>query len=352
MHLPDGFLDAKTALLSTGAAVAGVGLALRQARTTLEPRQMPMLGLAAAFVFAAQMLNFPVGGGTSGHLLGGVLTAILLGPAAAVLVMTCVLIVQCLVFNDGGLLALGANVFNMAIVNACGGYFVFRLLKRLARMENPRATVFAAAFAGWFGTVLASVTCAGQLALSDQSPWRVAFPAMVLVHIVIGAGEGLATGLITMAVLRARPELLAGADAGAGALRGEQAGGLLPGVEQASCLLHGPGLAGTRAPGAGFLGYGLLIALGLVVFVAPFACPWPDGLEAVAKALGFAGQAAPPLIKGPVSDYRLPFISSMAAATAVAGVIGALLAFIGAYGLARFLAPGLDAAKKDAPSGN
>jgi cobalt/nickel transport system permease protein len=322
MHLPDGFLDAKTALLSTGAAAAGVGLALRQVRRTLAPRQMPMLGLAAAFVFAAQMLNFPVAGGTSGHLVGGVLTGVLLGPAAAVLVMTCVLIVQCLVFNDGGLLALGANVLNMAIVNACGGYFVFRLLKRVLRMEKNRATVFAAAFAGWFGTVLASITCAGQLALSNQSPWSVAFPAMALVHIVIGVGEGLATGLVTMAVLRARPELVAGTGGGA------------------------------RAPGGGFLGYGLLIALGLVVFVAPFACPWPDGLEAVAKSLGFANQSAPPLIKGPVSEYRLPFISSMAAATAVAGVIGAILAFIGAYGLARFLAPDLEAAKKDAPRGS
>jgi cobalt/nickel transport system permease protein len=332
MHLPDGFLDAKTALLSTGAAAAGVGLALRQVRKTLEPRQMPMLGLAAAFVFAAQMLNFPVAGGTSGHLVGGVLTAILLGPAAAVLVMTCVLMVQCLVFNDGGLLALGANVFNMAIVNACGGYFVFRMLKRLMRMEKNRATVFAAAFAGWFGTVLGSITCAGQLALSDQSPWSVAFPAMALIHIVIGVGEGLATALITMAVLRARPELVAG------------------GGRQAGCLPHGQVLAGTggaaRAAGGGFLGYGLLIALGLVVFVAPFACPWPDGLEAVAKSLGFASQSAPPLIKGPVSEYRLPFISSMAAATAVAGVIGAILAFIGAYGLARFLAPDLEAGKK------
>jgi cobalt/nickel transport system permease protein len=322
MHLPDGFLDAKTALLSTGAAGAGLGLALRQVRTTLEPRRMPMLGLAAAFVFAAQMLNFPVAGGTSGHLLGGVLTAILLGPAAAVLVMTCVLIVQCLVFNDGGLLALGANVFNMAIVNACGGYFVFRLLKRLAPMENTRATVFAAGFAGWFGTVLASITCAGQLALSGQSPWSVAFPAMALIHILIGAGEGLATALITMAVLRARPRLLAGTG-------GEPC----------------------AAP-ARLLGYGLLISLGLVVFVAPFACPWPDGLEAVAKALGFANQAASPLIKGPVSEYRLPFIHSLSAATAVAGVIGAILAFIGAYGLARLLAPGLDGPKKDAPSGN
>src|SRR5512135_2551112 len=125
MHLPDGILDARTSLLCAGAAAAGVGLALREARTALEPRQMPMLGLAAAFVFAAQMLNFPVAGGTSGHLLGGVLTAILLGPSATVLVMTCVLIVQCLMFNDGGLLALGANVFNMAIVSVCGGYFAF-----------------------------------------------------------------------------------------------------------------------------------------------------------------------------------------------------------------------------------
>jgi cobalt/nickel transport system permease protein len=332
MHLPDGFLDAKTALLSTGAAAAGVGLALRQVRRTLEPRQMPMLGLAAAFVFAAQMLNFPVAGGTSGHLVGGVLTAILLGPAAAVLVMTCVLIVQCLVFNDGGLLALGANVFNMAIVNACGGYLVFRLLKGVMRMQKNRATVFAAAFAGWFGTVLASITCAGQLALSDQSPWSAAFPAMALVHIVIGVGEGLATGLITMGVLRARPELVAGM-------------GGMGGMGIIKQRLAGTG-GGVCGHGGGFLGYGLLIALGLVVFVAPFACPWPDGLEAVAKSLGFANQSAPPLIKGPVSEYRLPFISSMAAATAVAGVIGAILAFVGAYGLARFLAPDLEGAKK------
>ena len=319
MHLPDGFLDAKTALLSMGVAGAGLALALRQARTTLEPRRAPMLGLAGAFVFAAQMLNFPVAGGASGHLLGGVLTAILLGPAAAVLVMTCVLMVQCLVFNDGGLLALGANVFNMAIVNACGGYFVFRLLKRLAPMEKHRATVFAAGFAGWFGTVLASITCAGQLALSGQSPWSVAFPAMALVHMLIGVGEGLATALVTMAVLRTRPELLAGGG-------GE------------SC-----------APCPRLLGYGLLIALGLVVFVAPFACPWPDGLEAVAKSLGFAGRAAAPLIPGPASQYRLPFVNSLSAATALAGVVGAILAFVGAYGLARLLTPGLDAPKKDGP---
>jgi cobalt/nickel transport system permease protein len=322
MHLPDGFLDAKTALLSTGAAAAGVGIALRRVRTSLEPRQMPMLGLAAAFVFAAQMLNFPVAGGTSGHLVGGVLAAVLLGPSAAVLVMTCVLIVQCLMFADGGLMALGANVFNMAIVSVCGGYFVFRLVKRLIRMEENRSTVFAAAFAGWFGTVLASISCAGQLALSRTAPWPIAFPAMANVHMLIGIGEGLATGLIVMAVLRSRPQLVAGA---------RESG---------------------RAARFGFLGYGLLVSLGLAVFVAPFACPWPDGLETVAKALGFADRTAAPVFNAPLTDYRLPFIGSTTVATAVAGLVGTVIAFVAAYALARVLVPVLSARKKDAPSGN
>src|SRR5262245_10589573 len=256
MHLPDGFLDAKTALLSSGVATVGVGVALRQVRTSLEPRQMPLLGVAAAFVFAAQMLNFPVAGGTSGHLVGGVLTAVLLGPSAAVLVMTCVLIVQCLMFADGGLLAVGANVLNMAIVNVCGGYAVFRLVKRLIWMEDPRATVFAAVFAAWVGTVLASVFCAGELGLSRTADWALAFPAMANVHMVIGLGEGLVTGLIALSVLRARPQL----------------------------IVH---------PRDGVVSYGLLICVGLAVFVAPFACSWPDGLESVGKALGFDTKAAP-----------------------------------------------------------
>ena len=319
MHLPDGFLDTKTALLSTGAAAAGVGIALRQVRLSLPPRQMPMLGLAAAFVFAAQMLNFPVAGGTSGHLVGGVLTAILLGPSAAVLVLTCVLLVQCLMFADGGLTALGANVFNMAIVSVCGGYFAFRLAKRLIRMEEQRSTVFAAAFAGWFGTVLASVSCAGQLAFSKTAPWSITFPAMTNVHMVIGIGEGVATALVTLAVLRARPELVAGTQESVAASR------------------------------LGFWGYGLLVSLGLVLFVAPFACPWPDGLESVARALGFEGRAAAPL-PAPLADYRLPFIGSATTATAVAGLIGTLLAFVAAYALARTLVPAFSSPKKDAPS--
>lgn len=318
MHLPDGFLDGKTALLTAGMAGAGLGLALRRVKRTLAPRRTPMLGLAAAFIFAAQMINFPVLAGTSGHLVGGVLAAVLLGPSAAVVVMACVLLVQCLMFNDGGLLALGANLFNMGIVNGCGGYLVFWLLKRAAWMEPNRATVFAASFAAWCGTVLASVACAGEIALSGTVPWAVTFPAMANVHILIGIGEGLVTGLILTAVLRARPELVAG-------LEGE---------------------AGGR--GFGFLGYGLILSLALALFVAPFACPWPDGLEAVAKTLGFEHRAIAPLLPSPMGDYRLPFIGSAAAATALAGVIGSLAAFAGAWLLASRLAPALARRKDDA----
>jgi cobalt/nickel transport system permease protein len=283
---------------------------------------MPLLGLAAAFVFAAQMLNFPVVGGTSGHLVGGVLTAVLLGPSAAVLVITCVLIVQCLMFADGGLMALGANVFNMALVSVCAGYFIFRLVKRLIPMEENRSTVFAAAFAAWFGTVLASISCAGQLAFSKTAPWSIAFPAMANVHMLVGVGEGLATGLILMTVLRARPDLVAGA-------RCAHETGPVP-----------------------ILGYGLVVSLGLALFVAPFASPWPDGLERLARTLGFETKATSSLLEAPLADYKLPWVGSATLATGIAGLIGTLLAFVAAYALARMLAPALSASKKNAASRN
>jgi len=275
-----------------------------------------MLGLGAAFVFAAQMLNFPIVGGTSGHLVGGVLAAILLGPGAAVLVMTCVLIVQCLMFADGGLVSLGANVFNMGVVNVCGGYFVFKLARTFIRMEHRRAAVFAAAFAGWFGTVLASVVCASELALSQTVPWAIAFPAMVYSHMIIGIGEGLATGLILLAVLRARPQLVASNLDTRPALRGDE------------------------------IAYGVLLCLGLALFVAPVACSWPDGLEAIGQRLGLPART----VAAPLSGYQFPFIESAASATALAGAIGTVLAFIAAYFLARVVVPVLGTSKRDATS--
>ena len=170
--------------------------------------------------------------------------------------------------------------------------------------------------------MLASIACAGELALSKTVQWSIAFPAMAGVHMLIGIGEGLATGLIVRTVLRSRPQLLAG-------VRDEP--------------------STTRA---GLVGYGLLVALALAVFVGPFACPWPDGLEKVAHTLGFETKAVAASLPAPLADYRLPFIGSATVATAVAGAVGTILAFGAAYALARVLVPALGTSKKNASPGN
>jgi cobalt/nickel transport system permease protein len=313
VHLPDAFLDVKTTALTAGIAAVGVAFSLRQIKTSLQPRQVPLLGLAGAFIFAAQMVNFPVLGGTSGHLLGGVLAAILLGPAAAVMVITCVLVVQCLMFADGGLFALGANVFNMGIVSVWSGYMVFLLVRALGWGDSNRSTVFAAAFAGWFGTVAASIACAGELAFAKTAPWNITFPAMTNIHMLIGIGEGLVTGLVVLAVLRTRPE-----------------------------LLTATGQCGGSQTKASLIGSGLLVCLGLALFVAPFACAWPDGLEKVAQTLGFANGLPghdSSTFPSPMPDYSFPFASSPSVATALAGGCGTLLAFVAAYVFARSVVP-------------
>jgi cobalt/nickel transport system permease protein len=159
VHIPDGFLDARTVVTTAAVSVVGLGFALRQIRRNLPPRRVPLLGLSAAFLFAAQMVNFPVAGGTSGHLIGGALVAALLGPSAAVVVVATVLIVQCFLFADGGVLALGANLFNMGLVATLSGYSIYRLVQHL--LPGTRGRVAAMMFAGWCSTVLAAISCAG-----------------------------------------------------------------------------------------------------------------------------------------------------------------------------------------------
>jgi len=308
MHIPDGFIDAKTALTTAALSVAGVGLALRQVKRELPPRRVPLLGLSAAFLFAAQMLNFPVAGGTSGHLLGGVLVAALLGPAAAVVVLTTVLIVQCFLFADGGVSALGANVFNMALLGTVGGWAVFRTMSGC--LPGTRGQVAAVAFAGWCSTVLASLACAGQLAWSGTVAWSVGFTAMAGIHMLIGLAEGVITALVFLAIVRMRPELV-------------PANGLSPAPRRAATVIA----------------LGLIVCLGLAVFVAPFACPWPDGLEAVATKLGFEHRASSSLLAAPAPDYQMPGIHWAGGATAMAGVVGTLIAFGLALLLSRALVP-------------
>jgi len=212
MHIPDGFIDAPVSLLAGVVAVAGVALCLRTTSRTLDERQIPVVGLVAAFVFAAQMLNFPVANGTSGHLLGAVLAAVLVGPAAGALAVTVVLVVQALLFADGGLSALGLNVVNMALVGAFGGYAVFSLLKRLFGRSASGVTL-AAGVAAAMAPVMAAIAFTFEYALGGNDAVSIGSvaAAMIGVHVLIGIGEGIITALAVGSVMAMRPDLVYGA---------------------------------------------------------------------------------------------------------------------------------------------
>lgn len=192
LHAPDGFVTLPIALVMWMVTAAAVGYAVYRTNRDLDERAVPLLGVMAAFIFAAQMFNFPVVGGTSGHLLGGVLAAVLLGPWAATLVMTAVIAIQGLLFQDGGLLIMGANIFNMGIVGTLGGYAVYRLIARLLGGEE-RGRLPAAAVAAWCSVVAGAVAMTLQLAASGIIPLEIALPAMVGVHALIGIGEAIIT---------------------------------------------------------------------------------------------------------------------------------------------------------------
>lgn len=301
LHIPDGFLSLTVSLVCWLLALVGVGVALRRSQTSLGERQVPLMGVLAAFVFAAQMLNFTVAGGTSGHLIGGTLAAILLGPWAGILTMTTVVSIQALLFQDGGLLVMGANILDMGIIAPLVGYGVYRGVTLLAR--ERRWGLFVGGFAGsWLSVVAAAAACAIQLAFSGTFPLQLTLPAMVGVHMLIGVGEGLITAGALAFVAATRGDLL------------EPTGGAAGGLRWAAV--------------------GLILALGLTL-LAPLASPHPDGLERVAEDLGFIGAAreAPYEI---IPDYVLPGISSGALATIAAGVLGTLIVAGVAFGVARW----------------
>lgn len=218
MHIPDGLLNAPTLAGTAALSAAALGLGSRLGGGRLSERRVPAMGVMAAFIFAAQMINFPVAGGTSGHFLGAALAAVALGPWAASLVMTAVLAVQCLLFADGGLLALGANVFNMAVVGPWAGWAVYRALVALvalvalggaaARRGGGAAAAWRAAagfIAAWASVVLAAAAAAVELALGGAVPLRVAVPAMLSWHVLIGVGEGAITAVALVYVAALRP---------------------------------------------------------------------------------------------------------------------------------------------------
>ncbi|MCC7359956.1 MAG: energy-coupling factor ABC transporter permease [Anaerolineales bacterium] len=302
LHIPDGFLSAPVALVGWGLAVAAIAYALRQTRGQLGSKQIPLMGVMAAFIFAAQAINFPVAGGTSGHLLGGTLAAIVLGPWAAVLVMTSVISVQALIFQDGGLLALGFNIVNMGILTAFTGHLIYLGLKR-ALGEGRNSLLAAGAVGAWVSVVLGAVATAVELAISGTSPLGVALPAMAGVHVLIGLGEAIITVGALAFIYAGRRDLLE---------------------------------RGASAPAQGaanWVGVGLGIAVGVAMFSFA-ASPHPDGLERVAADHGFLERALGPVYHL-LPNYTIPFISNPLISGIVAVVVGTLLVFGLAVAIAR-----------------
>jgi cobalt/nickel transport system permease protein len=208
MHIPDGFLDAEVAAAAGVAAAGAVAYGLRRAERTLDERAVPLLGVTGAFVFAAQMLNFPVAGGTSGHFLGAALAAVLLGPWVACLVLAVVLGLQAFVFADGGVTALGANVLNMGVIGGRGAGLVIAAGRRVLPATQT-AFVGLVGIAAWLAVMAGAATTALQLAASGTVPLGTVMPAMLGVHALIGVGEAVVTVAAVSAVLTSRPDLVA-----------------------------------------------------------------------------------------------------------------------------------------------
>lgn len=301
MHVPDGFLSVMVSIVCWILAIGVIAIALRKTNNQLSERQVPLMGVLAAAIFAGQMLNFSVSGGTSGHLLGAALATILLGPWPAVLVMTTVVSVQALLFQDGGLLALGANICNMAIIGVFVSYAIYTLAQR-ALGRTKWGILVSGFIAAWSSIFIASLACALELALSGTSPANIAVPAMGVIHALIGIGEGLITAGALTLISAARPDLL---DA-----------------EKASRINEKTIVVG-----------GIAIATVLAI-LSPLASSHPDGLEWVAEQHGFIDTAKDALFDI-IPDYTMPGISNTALATIIAGVIGVIIVFGVAYGIAR-----------------
>lgn len=326
MHIPDILIDSRVALATTVVGAAGLAYGLRRVERRHGERTTSLMGMMAAFVFAAQMVNFPVGPGVSGHLLGGVLSAVILGPWAGAVVIAAVLIVQCLVFQDGGVTALGANFLNMGLIGSIGGYAIYAPIRKA--IGGPKGVLVGSMIAAWFSVLLAAGAFAIELAIGGGNHDFIRILTwMALVHAVIGVGEALITGLVVRFVLLTRPELILDEDGTAEDVED----GSLPAAEPSGK----PGWLATLVAGLG-------VALGVAVFVSPFAYDAPDGLEYVGEKFEFLpDESHAPMIPSPMPDYEapLPFsvpgLDAAKVATAAAGFAGTLIVFAFAWTLSR-----------------
>jgi cobalt/nickel transport system permease protein len=304
MHIPDGFVSVPVAAATSVASIAALSIAMGRSQVAFGIRRAPILGLTTAFIFAAQMINFPVAGGTSGHLLGGTLAAVVLGsPWAGMLCIATVLIIQAVLFADGGITALGANILNMAVIGVWTGWILTQTLQRLLGGYKGRLPI-AAGIAAGVSVVVAAIACAIELVLSGTAPGTIVLPSMTGIHVLIGVGEGLITGSVLTYLSTTRPDLL-------------------PGDEQK--------FRGWLVP---------VVSIFLVAGVLSlFASAWPDGLEKVAENLGFINLAEQIRVSvpTPLADYGIEGWGQIG--TSIAGLVGATVCFVVAFGIAKVMRP-------------
>ncbi|GGJ23673.1 energy-coupling factor ABC transporter permease [Streptomyces brasiliensis] len=317
MHVPDGFIDAPTSAVTGVVAAGAVAVSLRGARRELDERTAPLAGLVAAFIFAVQMLNFPVAAGTSGHLLGGALAAILVGPCTGVLCVSVVLLMQGILFADGGLTALGVNITDMAIVTTVVAYAVFRALVKVLPRKRRSVTVasFVAALVSVPAAAVAFTLIYAIGGTTDVSLGKVA-TAMVGVHVLIGIGEAVITALTVGAVVAVRPDLVYGARDLQQRLKLRVNGELV----DAPAAQPVPVTARSHRK---LWITGLVTSLVLAGFVSFYASADPDGLEKVAHDKGIDKKAEEhAAADSPLADYGVKDVSDARLSGGLAGVIG------------------------------
>ena len=293
MHIPDGFVSVPVAAVTSLASAAALFVAFERSQTAFGIRRAPILGLTTAFIFAAQMVNFPVAGGTSGHLLGGALAAIILGsPWAGMLCIATVLIT-----------ALGANIFNMGVIGVWVAWGLTQTLQRLFG-GSQRLLPLAGGIAAGVSVVVAAIACAIELALSGTAPANLVLPTMTGIHILIGVGEGAITGGVLNYLSTTRPDLL-------------------PGEEQK--------IRGWLVPVVSILLISGVLSL--------CASAWPDGLEKVAENLGFIDLAenVRVIVPTPLADYNIQGLGKIG--TSITGLVGATACFAVAFGIAKIIRP-------------